>query len=175
MDMASDGLNILNLCPFDKLHPKNPLSEILGGEAMKLRVIEQGKDRFLLCPNGSILKADNEVLNHLLTGFKRAKSFKGDDGYWIAGNATMEDVAGVTLAYVDDSNKLIILSDKLFTPEKQTEYISATEYAELHNKCRASVKNMCVAGRIPGAEKTSLGWMIPKDAPYPERKSRSVK
>ena len=142
---------------------------------MKLRLVEQGKERLLLCPNGSILKADNEVLNHLLTGFKRAKSFKGDYGYWITGNSAMENVAGTTLAYVDDSNKLIILSDKLFTSEKQTVYISATEYAELHGKCRASVKNMCVAGRIPGAYKTTSGWLIPQDAPYPERKSRSVK
>lgn len=142
---------------------------------MKLRLINQGKERLLLCPNGSILEVDKDVLDRLLTGFKKAKSFRGSYGYWNKENASMEDVFGETLAFVDDANKLIILSDKLFTPEKPVVYISATEYAELHGKSRPSVKNMCADGRIPGAYKTSSGWLIPKDAPYPERKPRSVK
>ena len=87
----------------------------------------------------------------------------------------MDDAAGITLAFVDDANKLVILSDNLFSPEKQIVYISATEYAEMHGKSRPSIKNMCAAGRIPGAYKTSSGWLIPKDAPYPERKPRSLK
>lgn len=142
---------------------------------MKLRLIEKRKERFLLCPNGSILRADREVLNRLLTDFKKAKNFKGDYGYWNMENASMEDVWGETLAFVDDANKLVIISDKLFTPGKQIVYISATEYAELHGKSRPSVKNMCADGRIPGAYKTTSGWLIPKDAPYPERKPRSLK
>jgi hypothetical protein len=38
----------------------------------------------------------------------------------------MEDVPGMTLAFVDDANKLVILSEKLFASEKQTVYISTT-------------------------------------------------
>ena len=142
---------------------------------MKLRLIEERKERFLLCPNGSILKVDKDVINRLLTDFKKAKTFKGDYGYWNTETASMEDVWGETMAFVDDANKLVIISDKLFAPEKPVVYISATEYAELHGKSRPSVKNMCAGGRIPGAYKTSSGWVIPKDAPYPERKSRIVK
>lgn len=142
---------------------------------MKLRVIQQARDKLILCPNGSLIKADQEVLQRLLTGFKTAKNFKGEDGYWNIKFAKMEDVAGTTLAFVDDSSKLVILSDQLFVAEKQTVYISATEFAKLHDKSRPSVKNMCAAGRIPGAYKTSSGWLIPEDAEYPERKTRVTK
>lgn len=142
---------------------------------MKLRVIEHKHERFILCPNGSILKADKDVLSRLLTDFKKANTFKGSDGYWNREIPSMEEAGGTTLAFVDDANKLVILSEKLFTPEKQSVYISATEYADLHGKCRATIKNMCGTGRIPGAYKTSSGWLIPKDAPYPERKKRESK
>ena len=142
---------------------------------MKLRVIQQEREILILCPNGSCIKADKEVRGRLLTDFKTAKLFKGQDGYWNKKDAQMEDVPGIKLAFVDDANKLVILSDKLFSSDKQIVYISATEYAELHNKSRPSVKNMCAAGRIPGAYKTSSGWLIPKDAPYPERKIRELK
>lgn len=111
---------------------------------MKLRVIEYKTERFILCPNGSMLKADKDALNRLLTDFKKAKTFKGRDGYWNTEILSMEEAAGITLAFVDDANKLVILSDKLFAPEKQIVYISATEYAEKHGKCRATIKKLCV-------------------------------
>ena len=139
---------------------------------MKLRIIEDRKRRLILCPNGSIMKADTDVLARLLTGFKRLKFFKGDDGYWNTEVADMEHVDGLTLAYVADANRLVIISDKLFEAEKQVKYITATEYAELHGKSRPMIKKLCADGRIPGAYKNSSGWMIPEDAPYPERKHR---
>lgn len=141
---------------------------------MKLRLVERKKERLLLCPNGSVLKADKNVLDRLLTDFKKAKSFKGDYGYWNADCTSMENVAGITLAFVDDANKLVIISDKLFAPEKQIVYVSATEYAEMHGKCRATIKNLCKDDRIPGAYKTTSGWLIPSEAPYPERKVRKT-
>ena len=141
---------------------------------MKLRVIAYKSEKYILCPNGTKMKADKEVLNKLLSGFRKPSSFKGADGYWNDAVSDMEDAAGETLAYVDNSLKLVIISDKLFDA-KNVLYISATEYAELHGKSRPSVKNMCAAGRIEGAYKTSSGWFIPKDAPYPERKPREIK
>lgn len=142
---------------------------------MKLRIIQQAKNIVILCPNGSCMEADKESLGKLLTSFKRPTSFKGQDGFWNKETACMDDVPGITLAFVDDANKLVILSDKLFAPEKQIVYISATEYAELHGKCRATIKNLCKDGRLEGAYQTSAGWLIPKDAPYPERKPREPK
>lgn len=142
---------------------------------MKLRVIEHKKERFILCPNGSMLRVNKDILDRLLSDFKKAKTFKGNDGYWNTEIRTMEEAAGITLAFVDDANKLVILSDKLFSPEKQIVYVSATEYAEMHGKCRATIKKLCKEGRIAGAYKTSSGWLIPKDAPYPDRKARETK
>lgn len=142
---------------------------------MKLRLIEQRSGRLLLCPNGSIMKVDEDVLWRVLTGFKKANTFKGSYGYWSAENARMEDVSGETLAFVDDANKLVIISERLLASEKKVTYISATEYAALHGKSRPSVKNMCADGRIPGAYKTSSGWLIPEDAPWPKRKPRNAK
>lgn len=139
---------------------------------MKLRVIEYRKEKLILCPNGSIMKADKEALAKLLTSFQRLKGFKGEDGYWNAENADIEDVYGTTLAFVDEMNRMVILSDKLFEIEKKITYISATEYADLHGKSRPMVKKLCADGRIEGAYKTSSGWLIPEDAPYPERKGK---
>ncbi len=141
---------------------------------MKLRLIENRRKRLLLCPNGSIMEVDEDLLSRLLTEFNRPSSFKGNSGYWNIENASIEDVYGETLAFVDDANKLVIISNKLFNVEKRINYISATQYAELHGKSRPSVKNMCAAGRIEGAYKTSSGWLIPADAPYPKRKSKNM-
>lgn len=81
---------------------------------MRLRVVEHRKKRFILCPNGSIMKADRVALNRLLTDFKRPGSFKGDDGFWNGGGLEMENTYGVTLAFVDDNDNLVILSEHLF-------------------------------------------------------------
>lgn len=138
---------------------------------MKLRVINNHKEILLLCPNGSILKVDEGVLLELLCNFKNPSHFKGKYGYWNTDNADIEKVFGDNLAYVDDSYKLIILNDKLFSKLKgrNVKYISTTEYAELHGKTRPTVKKLCADGRIEGAYKASSGWMIPENAPWPKK------
>lgn len=139
---------------------------------MKLRVINNHKEILLLCPNGTILKADENVLLELLCNFKNPSHFKGKYGYWNTDNADMDSVYGENLAYVDDFYKLVILNDKLFSKLKgnKVKYISTTEYAELHGKARPTVKKLCAEGRIEGAYKASSGWMIPENALWPERK-----
>lgn len=143
---------------------------------MKLRLIAYNNKKFVLCPNGSVLAADNSALNRLLSSFRTPGKFKGNLAYWNQSTPAMEDVIGETLAYVDNTYKLIILSEKAFEDIIVAErYISASEYATLHGKCKASVKNMCDDGRIPGAYKNSAGWQIPENAPYPPRKKRQTK
>lgn len=143
---------------------------------MKLRlVLKQGK-RLLCCPNGSILNADDSILKRLLTDFKKPGSFKGTDGIWNALICDMKDYEGQTLAFVDDKSDLVIISPDAFkgfrTP---TVYITASEYADLHGKSHPQIKKLCEAGRIDGIQQTRGGWIIPRDAPYPERKPREVK
>ena len=140
---------------------------------MKLRVVTYRTQMYILCPNGSKLKAGKDNLNRLLSDFRKPSSFKGEDGYWNDTVSAMEDAAGETLAFVDDSLKLVIISDKLYATAS-INYISATEYAQKHGKGRAMVKRLCDEGRIEGAHKISSGWLIPDEAPYPERKPRSA-
>lgn len=136
---------------------------------MKLRVIKTKKEIQILCSNGSILEANRKTLSELLTGFQKLHNFKGQEKFWSNTCSNLEDVKGETLAYIDDRGNLVILNDDAFASVVSCDnYISATEYAEKVSKSRPSVKNMCAAGRIPGAYKTSSGWLIPENAPYPE-------
>lgn len=136
---------------------------------MKLRLIKQRNKNFLYCPNGTILIPTEDDLVRMLTSFSKPQRFNGDSGYWSANMATMEDASGEMLAYVDDTYKLVVLNEQafagLFMPE--TKYISASECAALHDKGNAIVKRLCLAGKLPGAYKTSSGWLIPENTPYP--------
>lgn len=140
-----------------------------------LRVIKSKKETLLLCPNGSIAKVDSKILLRLLTDFLNPKSFKGKSGTWNNLYSEMEKYPGETLAFVE-RERLIIKDHKLFESLKtETEYISAQEYADLHGKSKPMVKTLCKKGRIEGIKKHSTGWLIPKNAPYPERKPRECK
>ena len=142
---------------------------------MKLRLIKHNGTMKILCPNGSIMSVTNEVLFRLMTSFKSVTSFKGQEGFWSAVNADMNEYPGTTLAMVDEKGCLVVCDEAVFKSVLiNSEFISATEFADKHEKCRATVKRMCSEGRIKGAYKTSSGWLIPKDAPYPTRKKREV-
>ncbi len=137
---------------------------------MKLRIILQKGKKYFYCPNGSILKATEQDLLSLLNNFKKPNQFKGNDGFWSNKVSDMEDAPGQTLAYVDDANKLIVISSDVFIGllKENVKYISAAEYAVLHGKSKPTIKSICP--RIEGAYKTSAGWLIPENAPYPEDK-----
>ena len=142
---------------------------------MKLRLLKTRKGVKLLCPNGSVMDVNEDVLTSLLTSFRNPNSFKGEAGTWSHLAPTMDEIKGETLAYVDERPALIIFNDEIFLNiVRQKEYISVSEYAAKHDKCRATIKNLCVAGRLPGAYKTSSGWLIPSDTPYPDRKPRTI-
>lgn len=143
---------------------------------MKLKLVLKNGKKLLCCPNGSLLYADNQVLERLLTEFKKPSNFKGTDGCWNDVICDMDDIKGQTLAIVDDNMNLIIYSPNAFAKFKtEEEYISASEYAELHNKPHSLIRRLCQEERIPGAHKNSSGWLIPKNAPYPKRKKREIK
>lgn len=137
---------------------------------MKLRLVQRYKATHIYCSNGTILNPTEEDIIRFLTSFKKPNQFKGNDGFWNNEIADMENAPGETLAYVDDSNKLVILNESIFDGllKEKISYISVTEYAELHGKSRPMIKKLCLYGRIPGAQKHSTGWLIPKNAPYPK-------
>ncbi len=140
---------------------------------MLLRLVIVKKEKLLYCPNGSIIRCTKEDLKKLLTSFVKPSLFKGTDGYWNKTNANITDAAGRTIAFVDESYKLIVLDPKAFESIiDNAKYISATEYAAKHNRGVAIIKRLCAEGRILGAYKTSSGWLIPENAEYPTRKNQ---
>lgn len=143
---------------------------------MKLRLVMLDQEPLIYCFNGSKLAVTSETLVRLMRNFKSPNVFKGDAGKWNDTIADMSDCPGITIAVVDDRYRLIIYDGSLFASlMEDIVYVSASEYAEKHGKCRASIKRMCDAGRIEGAYKTSSGWLIPIDSPYPTRKEREIK
>jgi len=144
---------------------------------MKLRLVKTDKILLLYCPDGSIMEVSEEVLVKFLKHFNAPSSFQGKDGFWKFVAQNMESAPGQTLAYVDDDKKLIILNAKVFRSvfiSTDPKYISVSEYAEKHNKGCAIVKRYCLEGRIKGAYKSSMGWVIPEDAPYPKRLAKGT-
>ncbi len=143
---------------------------------MKLRLVAIGDKKFLYCPNGSIMAVDQNVLYRLLHEFHKPTNFRGHDGYWTEQTSDMSGAQGKTLAVVDDTLSLIIYSPKTFDAVKSpVEYISASEYADMHGCTPAIIKRYCYDDRIEGAQKIRGCWLIPKNAPYPDRKPREVK
>lgn len=142
---------------------------------MKLRVVaENKKDKYILCPNGTKIRATKEALLKLLTNFRHPSSFKGNDGYWNSTYSDMDVAPGVTIAFVDDKLILNIIDEKMFNI-LTNEYISAKEYGEKHDRTQVTIRKLCEDGKIEGAYITSAGWLVPSNAPYPKRKPRRKK
>jgi Fic family protein len=51
------------------------------------------------------------------------------------------------------------------------EYISVSEFAELHGISQRTVRNYCATGKIEGVLLIGKTWSIPRDAELPKRKS----
>ncbi len=139
---------------------------------MKVKLVRRNGSLYLLCNDGTIAKATETILKQLFLCFSESDVIKGKDGRWKTDDSkTMEKCTGTTIAWVDDSGVLCIKENPfLFLTEDVTdsEYITAIEYAELHNKNVARIKKLCVEGRINGATKKAGKWFIPKNSPYPK-------
>lgn len=137
---------------------------------MKARLVSYYRKLYLLCSDGTMEEADNEVLRKLFVGYGAVEHFRGKDGRWDAKTKFMEDYPGRTIAWVDDDNKLIII-ENVFIPLVQSvveeDYVTVQEYAAEHNTCESRVKVLCRDNRLPGAMKKAGRWHIPRLAPIP--------
>ena len=61
------------------------------------------------------------------------------------------------------------LADKSTTMLTNMDFISVTEFAEIHDLSERTVRNWCAAGKIEGAFLTGKTWGIPADATLPTR------
>lgn len=51
--------------------------------------------------------------------------------------------------------------------------ITLTEYAARVGKDTSTVRQKCLRGNLPGAVKIGRDWLIPADAPYPDKRIKS--
>ncbi len=136
---------------------------------MKARLIKYDSIIQLLLCTGKIKTLSNvEAYNFLLT-FDSPNHYEGDSK-WDYEGLTMEKYHGETIAYVNDDNILNVVNAKLFKnifENKEANFVTVKEYANIHGKQPAIVRRFCQAGRIVGAIQKGKTWLIPENAPYP--------
>ena len=54
------------------------------------------------------------------------------------------------------------------------EFITVSQYAELHNLSERTVRNWCSEGKMDGAFLSGKTWIIPADTPLPQKGKRRV-
>lgn len=141
---------------------------------MKARLVRSANQRYLLlCNDGTIAAADDQVLYDLLTGFRRNNGcFAGTTGRWDMEYPDMSVYPGETMAFIADNNSLVMYHFEPFITLLNSDatmlgYISTQEFAERNDKSVEIVKVYCRNNRIPGAVKMGGTWLIPKNAEYP--------
>ena len=139
---------------------------------MKARLIKENNSIKLLLYVGEILTLDEEQAKRFLLTYDSEKHY----------NSTSLDVDAValdnmpyyngeTLAYVTDEGELVITQPNFFRTlfaDTVYDYLTASEYGELHGKKAGIIKRLCREGRIEGVIKKGSQWLIPKDAEYPQ-------
>ncbi len=136
---------------------------------MKARLIRyQDSIQLLLC-TGKIKNFSNYEACEFLLNFSDSKYYS-DNSKWDFENLSMTDYKGDTIAYVCDETILHIVDAKLFKDifeNKESNYITAKEYADAHGKQPAIIRRLCQHGRIRGSIQKGKTWLIPANSPYP--------
>ena len=125
---------------------------------------------YLLCSDGTMEEANDEVLKMLFVGFGGAERFHGKGGRWDTRCRTMEEHPGKSVVWVEDDGKLVI-KENVFIPlvlsVTNEDYVTVQVYAAEHGIGDTRVKTLCREGRIPGAFKKAGSWFIPRLSPLP--------
>lgn len=162
------------------------IDDINEVNAMKARLIKNNNDEVvLLLSNGLFIKSPSvSELGILLFNFKSLDEFGLEKRAeaWEKEYPDLAAIPGQNLAYITDSLQLVVedISPFLavFEQVKATvpieSVLTASEYAEKHNKSVEQIKVFCRNGRIWGATKIGRDWVIPKDAPYPADSRMSI-
>lgn len=132
---------------------------------VKARLTEFEGEYYLELPNVEPRKMELDEVKEFILSFQ-------DPAYFIPGSSRIVARAkGSILAKVLDTGSLLISSPELLLNlfSNTSKYISVSEYAALHNKGQRIVTRFCNEGRIPGAIQRNYRWLIPADAPYPDR------
>lgn len=140
---------------------------------MKARLIKTKDNNLrLLCEDGTLAICSKVLLFDFLTNFNKVRFTGGDAGKWDEEVPDMNLYPGKTLAYITDTQQLVIYDISPFSfaiseaPDFM-EYLSTDEFAKRHNVSREIIKVYCREGRIAGAKKIGKRWAIPETALYP--------
>lgn len=135
---------------------------------VKARLTEFEGEYYFELPNVKPRKMELDEVKQFILSFQ-------DPIYFTPGSSRIVSRAkGTTLAKVLDTGNLVLSSPALLSNlfSQSNKYISVSEYSALHNKGQRIVTRLCNEGRIPGAIQRNYRWLIPSDAPYPERMSK---
>ena len=139
---------------------------------MRLRLVSIDKNLLLYCEDGSTKTVDESLLKKLFISYQSIELFHDGEEKWNQKYTSIDQAPGKTLAYVNKKNELCIVDAnpfyKLITSVGNSEYITAQEYADLHNKGVARVKVLCSKNKLAGVVRKGGCWFIPIDAPYPK-------
>lgn len=153
---------------------------------MKARLIKNEDNQLvLLLAGGAYIESPSvSELGILLFNFKSIEDFGLEKAKksWMGEYPSISSVPGHSLAYITDSSQLVIEDISpfisIFESVKATvpieSVLTASEYAEKHNKSVEQIKVFCRNGRIWGAKKIGRDWIIPEDAPYPTDTRMSI-
>ena len=141
---------------------------------MKTIVVKQPNEGgyFIFCPDKTIKRATEEALREYFLNFKELEKNslfqKGNCGNW--SEETLSEETLTICSYITKNNELVILDNEPFKSFfAESEYVSAIEYAKMHDTYVEVVKKHCMEQRIIGAKRINNRWIIPKDSPYPEK------
>ena len=138
---------------------------------MKARLILLRETLYLLFCTGEVSMCSDSAAQNFLLNFDSPDYYSANT-IW-SDPISIENMEGATIAYVSDSGTLCIEDAEMYrtlilnTPQK---YITAPEYAQLHQKAETIVRRMCRDGRIEGAVLKGRTWLIPEETPYPSDK-----
>lgn len=140
---------------------------------MKYRLVNNDGKFQLLLFNGEIHNLTAEEARRYIFNFDSIEFPDAPNEMSMFDNYLAEPIASM-----DDDGNLIVHNARLLRElalPAEFPYYSVPEYADLCGKKTSIVRRMCVEGRIEGAVQVAATWLIPKTAPYPDRKPRENK
>lgn len=136
---------------------------------MKARLLVHNENIVLLKCNGDIDRVQMIEARNFLLNFSDEKYCPELDT-WFHDGFTIENYPGQTIAFVNSKRELVVKDQSRFRDiiiSGETDFLSVTEYANLHGKSVAAVRRLCHIGRMPGAIKVGNYYLIPANTSYP--------
>lgn len=76
--------------------------------------------------------------------------------------------------FADIGKKSYIYIEEIITLADRMDFITVSQYAEMHGLSERTVRNWCNAGKMQGTFLSGKTWVIPADAPLPRKRKPKV-